>query len=99
MIFNCAKYLCGESALIFVPVPYGVPLSSAIQRIKSHAKRMRRKALCEAIYACDTKGQGMCLVRVLLDEPIKKKQQGRPMGVKNKPKPLELLEYMEGVIK
>ena len=99
MIFNCAKYLCGESDEVFIPVPDRLGASVAMQRIKSHAHKMRRKATCEIVYCCRKNGQGFRLVYVILNEPIKKKQQGRPKGSKNKPKPLELLEYMEGVIK
>ena len=93
-MFNCAKYLCGESEEVFIPIPANINITVAMSRIKSHAHRMRRKTKCELIYACHKDGEGLRLVRVLLDEPIKKKQRGRPKGVKNKPAPLELLDYI-----
>ena len=96
MSFNCAKYLCGESDNYYIPVPAGISITVAMSRIKSHVHRRNRKANCEVVYACHKDGHGVKLVYVRLDQPIKKKKQGRPLGSKNKPAPLELLEYMEG---
>lgn len=93
-MFNCAKYLCGESDEVFIPVPAEISLTLAMSRIKSHVHKMRRKATCETIYACHRDGRGLRILCVKLDEPIKKLKKGRPKGSKNKPAPLELLDYI-----
>lgn len=99
MTFNCAKYLCGESEEVFIHIPAELNITVAMSRIKSHAHKLRCRAKCETIYACDREGRGVRLIRVILSEPIKKMKQGRPKGVKNKPARLELLEFMEGKTK
>lgn len=93
-MFNCARYLCGESDEVYIPVPAEISLTVAMSRIKSHAHRLRRKATCETIYACRQDGRGLRIVYVKLDEPVKKLKKGRPKGSKNKPAPMELIDYI-----
>lgn len=96
MTFNCGKYLCGESAEVYIPIPADISTSLAMSRIQSHAHHVRRKASCSLLYCCDREGHGLRIIRVILDEPVKKMKQGRPLGKKNKPERLELLEAILG---
>ena len=79
---NWAKYLCGESEDVFIPIPAEMSAGVAMRRIKSHAARLRTHAKCELIYACDSKGHGLRLVHAVLSEAIKKRKKGVPVGYK-----------------
>lgn len=92
-MFNCAKYLCGESEEVFIPLPADISPGLAMRRIKSHASKLRTHATCNLIYCCDSKGHGLRLVHVILSEAIKKRKKGVPVGYKRQQK-LELLDYI-----
>lgn len=90
---NWAKYLCGESEDVYIPLPAGISAGVAMARIKSHALRMRVHATCNLIYVCDSNGNGIRLIHVVLSEAIKKRKKGVPVGYKRKPT-LELIDYI-----
>lgn len=77
-LFSPAPYLCGESKEVWIPVPEGVDVALAMRRIKGHVYRLRQHATVQVYYACNMKGDGVRLVKCILDAPIEKKQRGRP---------------------